>query len=94
MSKQILNQRYVYKIKSDYLQRNKWNIKITNIEKAIKDRYIVGIGDSTGLRKIRDVIDSPYTEDYINNIKDKIKKMERQDYSKMEDSEKKAFKKE
>lgn len=38
MSKQILNQRYTYKINSSYLQRHKWNIEIKDIRNAIKNR--------------------------------------------------------
>lgn len=73
--KQILNQRYVYKINSSYLQRNKWNIHMTNIQQNIKDRFIVSVGDSTGLRMIRDITNTKEekSEQSINGIKDKIK---------------------
>lgn len=51
--KQTLNQRYVYKIKSSYLLRNKWDITMKDIQKGIKDRFIVSVGDSTGFRMMR-----------------------------------------
>ena len=44
MSKSVLNQRYCYKINSDYIRRNKGNVEIKNIRKAIKNRFIVGMG--------------------------------------------------
>ena len=75
MGKQTLNQRYCYKINSDYIKRNKGDVKITNIRSAIKNRLIVGIGDSTGTRMIREIIKSPYNEEYIDNIKYKIKQI-------------------
>ena len=73
MSKNSLNQRYCYKINSDLIRRSKGNVKITNIREAIKNRLIVGIGDSTGTRMIRDILELPYNEDYINDIKYQIK---------------------
>ena len=75
MGKQTLAQRYCYKINSDYIKRNKGDVKITNIRSAIKNRLIVGIGDSTGTRMIREIIKSPYNEEYIDNIKYKIKQI-------------------
>ena len=75
LGKQTLNQRYCYKINSDYIKRNKGDVKITNIRSAIKNRLIVGIGDSTGTRMIREIIKSPYNEEYIDNIKYKIKQI-------------------
>lgn len=73
--KQILSQRYVYKINSSYLQRNKWNIQMNDIQKCIKDRFIVSIGDSTGLRMIRNITktDNTKSEKVIKEIKKNIK---------------------
>ena len=73
MGKQTLNQRYCYKINSDYIRRNKDDVKITDIRGAIKNRLIVGIGDSTGTRMIRDILGSKYSEEYIDNVKEQIK---------------------
>ena len=73
MGKQTLNQRYCYKINSDYIRRNKDDVKITDIRGAIKNRLIVGIGDSTGTRMIRDILGSKYSEEYIDGIKEQIK---------------------
>lgn len=72
MGKQLLNQRYIYKINSSYLKRNKWEIEIKDIQKAIKNRMIVAIGDSCGTRMIRTITDSEATEEKINDIKDSI----------------------
>ena len=56
MSKSILNQRYCYKINSDYIRRNKGKVEIKNIRKGIKNRFIVEIGDSDSTRNIRDTV--------------------------------------
>ena len=77
MSKNILNQRYCYKINSDYIRRNKGKVEIKNIRKGIKNRFIVGIGDSDSTRNIRDIIDSEFDEEYINKIREEIKKIRR-----------------
>ena len=77
MSKSILNQRYCYKINSDYIRRNKGKVEIKNIRKGIKNRFIVGIGDSDSTRNIRDIIDSEFNEEYINKIREEIKKIRR-----------------
>ena len=79
MSKQILNQRYTYKINSSYLQRHKWNIEIKDIRNAIKNRFIVGTDDSTGTRIIRELTDKEnvHSEEYINEIKLKKKRLNR-----------------
>ena len=75
MGKNILNQRYCYKINSDYIRRNKGNIKINNIRTGIKNRFIVGIGDSDSTRNIRDIVDSEFNEEYINKIREEIKQI-------------------
>ena len=72
MGKQLLNQRYIYKINSSYLKRNKWKIEIKDIQKAIKTRMIVAIGDSCGTRMIRTICNSNATEDKINELKEDI----------------------
>ena len=75
MSKNVLNQRYCYKLNSDYIRRNKDDVIVKDVRSAIKNRFIVGIGDSEGTRMIRSIINSDYTEDYLNYIKYKIKKI-------------------
>ena len=77
MSKSVLNQRYCYKINSDYIRRNKGNVEIKNIRKAIKNRFIVGMGDSGSTRNIRDIISSKYDEEYIDNIKKEIRSIKK-----------------
>ena len=73
MGKSLLNKRYCYKINSSYIRRHKGDIYIKNIKKGIKNRFIVGIGDGTGTRMIRDIIESQYDEKYINDLKNSIK---------------------
>ena len=83
MGKQLLNQRYIYKINSSYLKRNKWKIEIKDVQKAIKNRMIVAIGDSCGTRMIRTISNSDATEDKINELKESIDKdMKKLKYSK------------
>lgn len=81
MSKAVLNQRYCYKLESSFIKRNKDNVKLTDIRQAIKNGFIVGIGDSAGTRMIRDIIGSKYNEEYINNIKREIKQTKKLDES-------------
>lgn len=73
MGKSLLNKRYCYKINSSYIRRHKGDIYIKNIKKGIKNRFIVGIGDGTGTRMIRDITESQYDEEYINDLKNSIK---------------------
>ena len=73
MSKNVLNQRYCYKLNSDYIKRNKGSVKLTDVKSAIKNRFVVGMGDSDGVRMIREIVKSEYTEEYINNLKGRIK---------------------
>jgi len=75
MSKAVLNQRYIYKINSSLIKRTKNKVEMKDIIKDFKNRYIVGIGDSTGLRIIRNINDSKCTEEYINNIKTKTSEL-------------------
>lgn len=77
MSKQILNQRYIYKIRSSYINRCKGDVKLNNkdIIKNVKNRYIVGYGDSNATRMLREISNSPYDEEYINNIKEEIENL-------------------
>ena len=75
--KSILNQRYCYKITSSFLKRNGYDLKLDDIKKGMKDRNIVGIGDSEAYRAIRRITHSPYDEDYINHIKEDIAVIEK-----------------
>ena len=85
MGKQLLNQRYIYKVNSSFLKRHKGNITIDNISVAIKNRSIISIGDSDGLRIIRKINKSVYTEKYINDIKLEIKTLKKCGRSNIED---------
>ena len=91
MSKSLLNQRYCYKINSSYIRRHNGNISIKDIGLGIKNRFIVGLGDGTGTRISRAIINSPYNEEYINSLKSQLK--EEQEKSKEENVDKRAIKK-
>lgn len=73
MGKALLNQRSIYKLTSSQIKRNKGNVKIDDVETAIKNRIIVPMSDSDALRMLRIITKSKYTEEYINNIKSQIK---------------------
>ena len=73
MGKNVLNQRYCYKLTSDYIKRNKGKVVLKDIKSAIKNRFVVGIGDSDGTRMVREIVKSEYTEEYINDLKAKIR---------------------
>ena len=47
----------------------------------------MGIGDSDSTRNIRDIIDSEFNEEYINKIREEIKKI-RKNLDKSEDKNK------
>ena len=72
MSKQILNQRYCYRLNSNFIARSKGKVKTPSINTAIKQRYIVGIGDSNGTRICRKLLNNKCDEDYINNLKNEL----------------------
>ena len=82
MSKQLLNQRYIYKIKSDLFKRNKGKLtfKKEDIQKNMKQRYIVGLSDSTGMYLTRLMLDKKSeeqnffygSEEHINYLKEMI----------------------
>lgn len=88
MSKALLNQRFIYKINSSHLKRNKWDLEINDISSAIKNRFIISIGDSNGLRIIRKIDKSIYTEEYLNKIKSEIKYLKKHTKSQKEDKKK------
>ena len=77
MSGNILNQRYVYKIKSDYIDRNGGKLEFKDMSNAIKNRYIVSLGSSTGIRIIEKMINTNDKEKKINAIKREIKSLKR-----------------
>ena len=88
MGKQINNQRYIYRLQANYIKRNKGKIKLDpkKIRNNIKQRYIVGIGESTGLYLGRLYKNEYYTlkdntkvifgsEEHINELNDDLKQI-------------------
>lgn len=71
--KQISNQRMIFKITSSFIKRNKYKLNISDLNSSLKNRFLVSIGDSNGLRIIRNIKQSPYTNEYINNVKKELK---------------------
>jgi hypothetical protein len=74
LAKQVINQRYVYKIHSSRFEMNDWCLNLT-IEEAKRNEEIVPIGDSTLLRMIRKIRNNDLSETNITNLKSAIKKI-------------------
>ncbi|NFO24096.1 hypothetical protein FDB03_06260 [Clostridium botulinum] len=74
MSKQITNQRLIYKIHSSRFRYNKWGLNLT-IDEAKDNEEIVPLADSETLRMIRDIRGDKTTEKEIFNIKRQINKV-------------------
>ena len=72
MSKQLLALRYVYKIPSQYLEDNDWNIQL-DINKARKGEMLVTLASSEMIRFIDDVSNSGFSEKKVKKLKTKIK---------------------
>lgn len=55
--KQVTGLRYIYKIESNRLAKNDWNIKIDDKDKRelIKTRQLIGLADSQGFRFIKEL---------------------------------------
>lgn len=91
MSKQLNNQRYIFRIEAGRININKDNYKFNPkyIKRDIKDRIIVGIGESTGLKMVRDILnrkeiieDIEYeygSEEHINKLKELYNEKKKED---------------
>lgn len=76
MAKSIVNQRYIYKNNSSRFKDADWDLNL-DIETARKNKEIVSINDSIALRIIRKITGKEVSEDEINDLKVKIKKLKR-----------------
>lgn len=74
MAKQLKSLKYIFKIHSSRLRRNKWRIDLT-IEEAKKNGEIISIADSQTLRFISDIKKYEVSENEVNNLKKQIKKL-------------------
>jgi hypothetical protein len=76
MSKQIINQRLIYKIHSSRFRINNWDLKLT-LQEAKDNEEVVALGDSITLRMIRKIKGDTTTEEDIFDIKKKINKLKK-----------------
>lgn len=72
MAKQLLSQRYIYKIPSQYLEDNGWDIEL-DIQKARKAEMLVTLASSEVIRFIDDIVDSGFSEKKVKKLKSSIK---------------------
>lgn len=70
MSKSMVNQRLIYKIDSGWFRIHDYNVNMS-FEVAKEEGYVVGIGDSDCLRKIRHITQNEVKEEDINILKRK-----------------------
>lgn len=81
MAKQLINQRYVYKIHSTRFNMANWDLYLS-VEEAKRNEELIPIADNQTLRFIRDIKNENVSEETINKIKHDIKKVKKQQYSK------------
>lgn len=72
MAKQVVNQKYIYKVHSTKFRLNNWCLKLS-FDEAMKNEEIVPIADSIVLRMIRKVNNIITSENDIFHIKKKIR---------------------
>ena len=77
MSGKGRNQRYVFKIPSSHLRRNKWNISL-KLNEARKNGELVSIGESQLLRWIDELNDIQNCENKLTEIKNNLENYKRQ----------------
>lgn len=76
MSKQITNQRLIYKVHSSRFRMNNWDLKLS-IQEAIDNEELIPLGDSSTLRMIRKINNDNTTEKEIFDIKKSLRKLKR-----------------
>lgn len=74
MAKQLKSLKYIFKIHSSRLRRNKWRMNLT-IEDAKKNEEIISLADSQTLRFIGDIKKYEVSEDEVNTLKKQIIKL-------------------
>ena len=79
MAKQLNSQRYVFKIKSEYIINNQMEIEL-DVKKARETEQLVQLGSSQLIRFV-DEINGDFTEDEVIELKEKIKKLKKKEYS-------------
>lgn len=78
MAKSNVSQRTIFKIKSDRLKRDKWNIKLS-IEDAVENDELISIADSQAIRFIYDITnrDKEKEEFEILSMRKELKKIKK-----------------
>ena len=71
------NLRYVLKIKSSRLKRNKWNLNLS-IQEAIENEELISLADSNVLRFIREINNTCDDKNKIDNIRNMIRNLKKQ----------------
>ena len=82
MAKQLTSQKFVYKIHSTHLRKEKWKLKITPFE-AVKNDELISLADSQVMRFINDIneISSVEIDNKVKEIRKKIKQITKQEKS-------------
>ena len=78
MSKQLVAQKYIYKIHTDRLKRANWDLTIT-LPEARYNEEVISIGDSQMLRWIDELNGIQDTEERVREIRREIRALRRQD---------------
>ena len=81
MSKQLLSLRYVYKIPSEYLSENDWNISLS-LKEAKDKEFVVSLASSSTIRFIDEITQSGFDEDKVKKLRSKIKNLKKDEGNK------------
>lgn len=76
MAKQLLSLRHVYKIPSEYLAENDWDINIS-LREAKEKEFIVSLASSSTIRFIDEIVKSGFDEEKVKLLKSKIKNLKK-----------------
>jgi hypothetical protein len=76
MAKQQLSLKYIYKIHSSRLRRNKWNLKLS-FQEAKKNQEVISLAESSVMRFIRDINNYNYSEHDVKETKKEINKIKK-----------------
>lgn len=76
MSKQVTNQRLIYKIHSSRFKVNHWSLNLT-LQEAKDNEELISMGDSILLRMIRSIKNDTTTEQEIFDIKKNLNKQKK-----------------
>jgi len=72
------NQKNILKIHTKRLRKNNWSLDLS-LDEAKKNKEVIQLGDSQTLRFIDSILGIENKDEEINNIKDKIKELKKQE---------------